>query len=199
MHHDRDPVFTSYAWTARQLLDDAMRLSYALRGAKDNAEMEAFNSRFKAEGHSLFLEAQTLIDLIAVVDMRMVYYTTEPSVWRSQKASCGSGSGATPATIRYYRDTSVAPQPCSVQVTRNFGIGLLHSPNPARVATWRAFEVPWTRFVKSSNGRCAGGNDAALYDNCTTFQNPILSGEPLTCQVQEPLERIHEHNRRARI
>ena len=54
-----------------------MRLSYALRGAKDNPEMEAFNSRFKAESHSLFLEAQTLIDLIAVVDMRMVYYNTE--------------------------------------------------------------------------------------------------------------------------
>ena len=77
MHHDRDPVFTSYAWTAQLLLDDAARLSYALRGAKDNPEMEAFNSRFKAEGHSLFLEAQTLIDLRAVVDMRMEYYNTE--------------------------------------------------------------------------------------------------------------------------
>jgi putative transposase len=77
MHHDRDPVFTSYDWTAQLLLDDAVRLSYALRGAKDNPEMEAFNSRFKAEGHSLFLEAQTLIDLIAVVDMRMEYYNTE--------------------------------------------------------------------------------------------------------------------------
>ena len=77
VHHDRDPVFTSYAWTAQLLLEDAMRLSYALRGAKDNPEMEAFNSRFKAEGHSLFLEAQTLIDLIAVVDMRMEYYNTE--------------------------------------------------------------------------------------------------------------------------
>jgi putative transposase len=77
MHHDRDPVFTSYAWTAQLLLEDAVRLSYALRGAKDNPEMEAFNSRFKAEGHSLFSEAQTLIDLIAVVDMRMEYYNTE--------------------------------------------------------------------------------------------------------------------------
>lgn len=77
MHHDRDPVFTSYAWTAQLLLDDAVRLSYALRGAKDNPEMEAFNSRFKAEGHSLFLEAQTFIDLSAVVDMRMEYYNTE--------------------------------------------------------------------------------------------------------------------------
>ena len=77
MHHDRDSVFTSYAWTARLLRQDSLRLSYALRGAKDNPEMEAFNSRFKAEGHSLFSEAETLLDLIAVVDMRMKYYNTE--------------------------------------------------------------------------------------------------------------------------
>jgi len=73
MHHDRDSVFTSYAWTAQLLLEDGLRLSYALRGAKDNPEMEAFNSRFKTEGRPLFLEAQTLSDLIAVVEMRMNY------------------------------------------------------------------------------------------------------------------------------
>ena len=39
--------------------------------------MESFNSRFKAEGHSLFLNAQTLADLIAVVKQRMTYYNTE--------------------------------------------------------------------------------------------------------------------------
>ena len=77
MHHDRDPVFTSYAWTAQLLLDDAVRLSYALRGAKDNPEMESFNGRFKTEGHSLFLEAQSLDELVAVVDDRMRYYNTE--------------------------------------------------------------------------------------------------------------------------
>ena len=48
-----------------------MRPSYALRGAKDIPEMEAFNSRFKAQAHSLLLEAQTLTKLIAVVDRRM--------------------------------------------------------------------------------------------------------------------------------
>jgi hypothetical protein len=37
--------------------------------------MEAFNSRFKVEGLSLFLNAQTRADLVAVVDQRMVYYT----------------------------------------------------------------------------------------------------------------------------
>ena len=77
MHHDRDPVFTSYAWTSQLLLEDGLRVSYALRGAKDNPEMESFNGRFKTEGHSLFLEAQTIDELIAVADERMCYYNTE--------------------------------------------------------------------------------------------------------------------------
>jgi len=77
MHHDRDPVYTGYEWTSQLLLKDKLRLSYALRGAKDNPEMESFNGRFKTEGHSLFLEAQTIDDLIAVVDNRMCYYNTE--------------------------------------------------------------------------------------------------------------------------
>lgn len=41
------------------------------------SEMESFNGRFKIEGHSLFLEAQTLDALIAVVDERIGYYNTE--------------------------------------------------------------------------------------------------------------------------
>ena len=77
MHHDRDAVFTGYGWTAQLLLEDGLRLSYALRGAKDNPEMEAFHGRFKTEAHSLFLAAQTLADLIAVVDMRMQYYNIQ--------------------------------------------------------------------------------------------------------------------------
>jgi transposase InsO family protein len=74
MHHDRDSVFTGYGWTAQLLLEDGLRLSYALRGAKDNPEMEAFHSRFKTESHSLFLTAQTLADLVTVVDLRMQYW-----------------------------------------------------------------------------------------------------------------------------
>ena len=77
MHHDRDSVYTGYEWTSQLLLKDRLRLSYALRGAKDNPEMESFNGRFKTEGHSLFLEAQSSDDLIAVVDDRMCYYNTE--------------------------------------------------------------------------------------------------------------------------
>ena len=77
MHHDQGSAFISHAWTAQLLLEDSLRLSYALRGAKDNPEMESFNSRFKAEGHSLFLDAQSMAELIAVVDQRMHYYNTK--------------------------------------------------------------------------------------------------------------------------
>jgi transposase InsO family protein len=77
MHHDRDPVFTGYAWTAQLLLEDELRLSYALRGAKDNPEMEAFNSRFKSEGRSLFLVAQSVTELAMIVTERMEYYNTQ--------------------------------------------------------------------------------------------------------------------------
>lgn len=77
VHHDQDPVFTGYGWTAQLLLGDKVRLSYALNGAKDNPEMEAFLSRFKTENHSLFLEVQTLKDLISVVAERMDYYNEE--------------------------------------------------------------------------------------------------------------------------
>ncbi len=52
-HHDRDPVFTSYDWTGRLLLEDKARVSYALRGARDNTEMESFFGRFKTENRSL--------------------------------------------------------------------------------------------------------------------------------------------------
>ncbi len=77
VHHDRDSVYTGYEWTSQLLLKDRARLSYALRGAKDNPEMESFNGRFKTEGHSLFLEAQSIDDLAAVVERRIYYYNTE--------------------------------------------------------------------------------------------------------------------------
>lgn len=74
VHHDRDPVYTGYGWTDRLLLRDGVRLSYALHGARDNPEMEAFFSRFKEENQSLFLEAQTVPELCEVVANRMRYY-----------------------------------------------------------------------------------------------------------------------------
>jgi putative transposase len=76
VHHDQDSVYTGYEWTSQLLLKDRARLSYALGGAKDNPEMESFNGHFKTEGQSLFLEAQSLEELIAVVNDRMCYYNT---------------------------------------------------------------------------------------------------------------------------
>jgi putative transposase len=77
MHHDQGSAFISYEWTSQLLLEDKVRLSYALRGAKDNPEMESFNGHFKNEALSLFLDTQSLDELVAVVDERMRYYNAE--------------------------------------------------------------------------------------------------------------------------
>jgi len=77
MHHDQDSVYTSYAWTGRLLLDDQMQISYTLDGARDNIEMENFNSRFKNENRSLLLDASTIDLLKKLVDARMRYYNNE--------------------------------------------------------------------------------------------------------------------------
>lgn len=74
VHHDRDPVYTGYGWTGQLLVRDQVRLSYALRGCRDNPEMEAFHSRFKSENRSLFLDALTLADLERLVAQRITYY-----------------------------------------------------------------------------------------------------------------------------
>ena len=77
VHHDQDPVYTGYGWTDQLLVQDKVRLSYALNGAKDNPQMESFFSRFKTEGESLFLTAETLPELRGVVAERMAYYNLE--------------------------------------------------------------------------------------------------------------------------
>jgi hypothetical protein len=46
IHHDQDPVFTSYARTHCLLIEDRCRISYALEGARDNPRMEGFFDRF---------------------------------------------------------------------------------------------------------------------------------------------------------
>ena len=76
MHHDQDPVYISYRWTSQLLLKDHLQVSYALRGAKDNTEMESFNGHSKPHNHSLFLGARSLTELITVVDERMRHYNT---------------------------------------------------------------------------------------------------------------------------
>ena len=74
VHHDRDSVYTGYGWTGQLLVRDGVRLSYALRGCRDNTEMESFHSRFKTENRSLFLDAPTLADLRRIVTQRIAYY-----------------------------------------------------------------------------------------------------------------------------
>ena len=73
MHHDQDPVYTSYAWTGWLLLGDQLQLSYSLDGARGNTEMESFISRFKNENRSLLLDAPAIEVLEQVVNMRMRY------------------------------------------------------------------------------------------------------------------------------
>ena len=77
MHHDQDSVYTGIVWTGQLLLEDKVRLSYALNGAMDNTEMESFNGRFKQEGNSLFLDADDMKELKVVVSKQMKYYNTK--------------------------------------------------------------------------------------------------------------------------
>jgi len=77
VHHDQDPVFTSYAWVEELLRKDGVRLSYALRGARDNPEVESFFGRFKVENHSLLLDAQTLEEVREILSERIRYYNRE--------------------------------------------------------------------------------------------------------------------------
>jgi len=77
VHHDQDPVFVGYGWTSRLLLDERVRISYSLRGAKGNPEMEAFFSRFKTENRGLLLDCETPDELTGVVAARIEYYNRD--------------------------------------------------------------------------------------------------------------------------
>jgi transposase InsO family protein len=77
VHHDQGSVYTGHVWLNQLLVTDKVQLSYALDGAKDNPWMESFNSRFKTEGRSLFLDAADLAQLRAVVATQIGYYNTQ--------------------------------------------------------------------------------------------------------------------------
>jgi transposase InsO family protein len=77
VRHDRDAVFTSYAWLRALLLDAGVQVSYSENGAKGNPWIESFWARFKHENHSLLLEAETLDTLRDIVDQQMRYYNPE--------------------------------------------------------------------------------------------------------------------------
>ena len=74
VHHDKDSVYTSYAWLRRVLLQENGRLSYAEHGAKDNPWIESFWGRFKTENADLLLTCDTLSEVETVVEDRLVYY-----------------------------------------------------------------------------------------------------------------------------
>ena len=77
IHHDRDSVYTSHDWLRQVLSVDGGRLSYAQRGARDNAWIESFWGRFKTENASVLWEAETLEEVVEIVDSQMVYYNCE--------------------------------------------------------------------------------------------------------------------------
>ncbi len=74
VHHDKDSVYTSYAWLRRVLIKEYGRLSYAEEGAKDNPWIESFWGRFKTENADLLLACDTLEEVETVVADRLVYY-----------------------------------------------------------------------------------------------------------------------------
>ncbi len=77
VHSDQDTVYTSYDWLRRLMIEDGVVLSFSENGAKDNPWIESFWSRFKAENHSLVIEAQTLEEVIEIVDRQMRYYNSK--------------------------------------------------------------------------------------------------------------------------
>ena len=55
-------------------MDDGLRVSYSERGAKGNPWIESLRGRMKTEAGSQIVEAQTLPELVAVIDGRFRYY-----------------------------------------------------------------------------------------------------------------------------
>lgn len=74
VHHDLGAAYTSYVWLKQTTITDRTKASYALRGCRDNQEMESFNSRFKEENRGLFWECETFEHLEEMIDDRIHYY-----------------------------------------------------------------------------------------------------------------------------
>ncbi len=74
LHHDQDPVCTSFDWTGRLLNRDRVHVSYMLYGAKYNRELETFINRCKNENRSLLLDAPAIEKLRNALDEQMLQY-----------------------------------------------------------------------------------------------------------------------------
>lgn len=77
VHSDQDSVYTSYEWLRRLIVEDGVVISFSEHGAKDNPWIESFWSRFKCENQSLLSEAETLPEVMEIVDRQMIYYNTQ--------------------------------------------------------------------------------------------------------------------------
>jgi transposase InsO family protein len=73
-HHDKDSVYTSYAWLERLLFEEKARISYAERGARDNPWIESFWGRFETENGELILEVETVEEVRTIVGEQLDYY-----------------------------------------------------------------------------------------------------------------------------
>ena len=67
VHHDKDSVYTGYAWLKRVLLKEAAIASFAQRVAKDNPWIESFWGRFKIENGDAFYACETMSQLQAII------------------------------------------------------------------------------------------------------------------------------------
>lgn len=76
IHHDKDSVYTSYAWLGEVLLRHGMQVSYSENGARHNPWVESLWSRTKLESASRICEAGDLDELTAVINDHFVYYNT---------------------------------------------------------------------------------------------------------------------------
>lgn len=74
IHHDKDSVYTGYAWLAEVLLRLGMMVSFSENGARHNPWVESLWSRTKHECESLIAEARSLTELTAVIDEHFNYY-----------------------------------------------------------------------------------------------------------------------------
>ena len=63
VHHDQDPVYTSYDWGHQLLVIDKARLSYTESGSKDNTIIESFLADSKLRMNLCFLMPKPLKNL----------------------------------------------------------------------------------------------------------------------------------------
>ena len=74
VHHDQDPVFTSYAWIQQLMIEDGVEISFSENGARGNPWIESLWGRMKVETESLIHQAETFEELKRVIDERFEYY-----------------------------------------------------------------------------------------------------------------------------